>query len=85
MSLRLCGENSCTATRARKIDAEIKRNKRKTDMFAVIRTGGKQYKVQKDDKIFVEKIEGEDGSVINLDQVLMIADDKKSTVGAPDR
>lgn len=31
----------------------------------------------------MEKIEGEDGSVINLDQVLMIADDKKSTVGAP--
>lgn len=52
-------------------------------MFAVIRTGGKQYKVQKDDKIFVEKIEGEDGSVIKLDQVLMVADDKKSTVGAP--
>lgn len=52
-------------------------------MFAVIRTGGKQYKVQKNDKIFVEKIEGEDGTVIKLDQVLMIADEKKSTVGAP--
>lgn len=52
-------------------------------MFAVIKTGGKQYKVQKDDKIFVEKIEGQDGSVIKLDQVLMIADEKKSAVGAP--
>ena len=52
-------------------------------MFAVIRTGGKQYKVHKDDKIFVEKIDGEDGTVIKLDQVLMIADEKKSTDGAP--
>ncbi len=52
-------------------------------MFAVIKTGGKQYKVQKNDKIFVEKIEGEDGAVIQLDQVLMIADEKKSAVGAP--
>ncbi|MCB1591953.1 MAG: 50S ribosomal protein L21 [Alphaproteobacteria bacterium] len=52
-------------------------------MFAVIRTGGKQYKVEKNDKLFVEKIEGEDGSVIKLDQVLMLADGKKSTVGAP--
>ena len=52
-------------------------------MFAVIRTGGKQYKKKKNDKLFVEKIEGEDGSVIKLDQVLMLADGKKSTVGAP--
>ena len=52
-------------------------------MFAVIKTGGKQYKVQKDDKLLVEKLEGEEGDKIKLDEVLMIADGKKSTVGEP--
>ena len=43
-------------------------------MFAIIKTGGKQYKVQKDSVIIVEKIEGEIGSKVNFDQVLMAAD-----------
>ncbi len=52
-------------------------------MFAVIKTGGKQYKVQKDDKILVEKIEAEEGSKIKLDEVLMVSDDKSAKVGDP--
>lgn len=52
-------------------------------MFAVIKTGGKQYKVQKDDKILVEKLEGSEGDKITLDEVLMIADGKTSKVGEP--
>ncbi|MGH1403160.1 MAG: 50S ribosomal protein L21 [Alphaproteobacteria bacterium] len=52
-------------------------------MFAVIKTGGKQYKVQKDDKLLVEKLEGEEGTKITLDEVLMVADDKTSKVGEP--
>ncbi len=52
-------------------------------MFAVIKTGGKQYKVQKNDKLLVEKLDGEEGSKIQLDQVLMIADGKTSKIGAP--
>jgi large subunit ribosomal protein L21 len=52
-------------------------------MFAVIKTGGKQYKVQKDDKLLVEKLEGVDGDVITLDQVLMVSDGEKSTLGEP--
>ncbi len=43
-------------------------------MFAVIRTGGKQYKVAKDDVITVEKLAGEPGSTVTLDDVLMVAD-----------
>jgi ribosomal protein L21 len=39
-------------------------------MYAVIKTGGKQYKVAKDDKIVVEKIAGEAGATIKLDEVL---------------
>ena len=52
-------------------------------MFAVIKTGGKQYKVQKDDKLLVEKLEAKEGDKVTLDEVLMIADGKKSTVGEP--
>ena len=53
-------------------------------MFAVIRTGGKQYRVAKDDKIVVEKLAGEPGAMVELSDVLMIGDDgKKVTVGAP--
>jgi len=52
-------------------------------MFAVIKTGGKQYKVQKDDKLLVEKLEGNEGDKVNLNEVLMVADGKKSTVGEP--
>ncbi|MAH04793.1 MAG: 50S ribosomal protein L21 [Pseudomonadota bacterium] len=52
-------------------------------MYAVIKTGGKQYKVQKDDVIRVEKLDAEAGKSITLDQVLMLNDGKKSTIGAP--
>lgn len=48
-------------------------------MFAVIRTGGKQYRVQKDDKIEVEKLDVEAGKSVDLDEVLFV--DGKS--GAP--
>jgi large subunit ribosomal protein L21 len=43
-------------------------------MFAVIRTGGKQYKVAKDDVITVEKLLGEPGSTVTLDEVLLLAE-----------
>jgi large subunit ribosomal protein L21 len=48
-------------------------------MFAVIQTGGKQYKVAKDDVIRVEKLAGDEGSQVVLDQVLMVGE----TIGAP--
>lgn len=48
-------------------------------MFAVIKTGGKQYKVAENDVIAVEKLDGEAGSAITFDQVLMVGD----KVGAP--
>ena len=53
-------------------------------MFAVIRTGGKQYRVAKDDVIVVEKLLGEPGAQIALSEVLMIGGDGKTpTIGAP--
>lgn len=52
-------------------------------MFAVIRTGGKQYKVTKDYTLKVEKLEGEKGQKIELDQVLMISSEGKTSIGEP--
>ena len=53
-------------------------------MYAVIRTGGKQYRVAKDDVIFVEKLAGDPGSSVTLDDVLMVGDDGQETkAGAP--
>jgi large subunit ribosomal protein L21 len=52
-------------------------------MFAVIKTGGKQYRVAKDDLIVVEKLEAEAGKAVSFGDVLMVADGANVTVGAP--
>ena len=52
-------------------------------MYAVIRTGGKQYKVAKNDVIAVERLQGEAGDVIALDEVLLLGDGARATIGAP--
>lgn len=53
-------------------------------MFAVVKTGGKQYRVAKDDKLVVEKLAGEVGDVIAVGDVLMLGEDGKApTVGVP--
>jgi large subunit ribosomal protein L21 len=52
-------------------------------MYAVIKTGGKQYRVAKDDVIRVELLDAEVGSSIELDQVLLIGGDGEPTVGSP--
>ena len=52
-------------------------------MYAVIKTGGKQYRVQPGDTIVVEKLDGEAGAAVNFGEVLMLGGDKGVTVGAP--
>jgi large subunit ribosomal protein L21 len=52
-------------------------------MFAVIRTGGKQYKVAQHDVIAVEKLDGEPGAIIELREVLMVGDGAAVSTGAP--
>lgn len=52
-------------------------------MYAVVKTGGKQYRVAKDDKIIVDHIDAEAGDSVVLDQVLMMADGEKLSVGTP--
>jgi large subunit ribosomal protein L21 len=51
--------------------------------FAVIKTGGKQYKVAANDVVKIEKIAGEPGDVVTFDQVLMVGEGDDVTIGAP--
>jgi len=52
-------------------------------MYAVIKTGGKQYRVSAGDLLVVEKLDGAPGAEIAFDQVLMLGDGGEVTVGAP--
>jgi large subunit ribosomal protein L21 len=52
-------------------------------MYAVIRTGGKQYKVHEEQILKVEKLEGTEGSQIEFDDILMYSDGETITLGSP--
>ncbi len=52
-------------------------------MFAIIETGGKQYKVAEGDVIFIEKIDAQENDSVKFDKVLAVSNDNGFTVGAP--
>ena len=52
-------------------------------MYAVIKTGGKQYRVQAGDLLVVEKLDGEPGAEVAFGDVLMVGDGEAVTIGAP--
>ena len=52
-------------------------------MYAIVKTGGKQYKVAQGDVLFVEKLEANEGDVVTLDQELDVDVENGLTVGAP--
>lgn len=52
-------------------------------MYAVIATGGKQYRVSVGDELFIEKIEGEAGEAVHFDQVLAYSGDESMKTGTP--
>lgn len=52
-------------------------------MYAIIRTGGKQYQVAQGDRLRVEKIDGEVGDSIELKDVLMVVDESTASIGSP--
>lgn len=52
-------------------------------MYAVIKTGGKQYKVAAGDYLKVEKLDGDVGSKVVIDKILMVADGDNVTIGSP--
>jgi large subunit ribosomal protein L21 len=52
-------------------------------MFAIIETGGKQYRVAPQDKIKVEKLEKEAGETVSFENVLLVNDGKDTSIGKP--
>lgn len=52
-------------------------------MYAIIETGGKQYKVQEGDVVFVEKLNVEDGAVVTFEKVLAVSNEGTLNVGSP--
>lgn len=52
-------------------------------MYAVIETGGKQYKVQEGDVLYVEKLSAEEGDAVKFDKILALSNDDGLTVGQP--
>lgn len=52
-------------------------------MYAIVKTGGKQFKAAKDEVLIVEKLEGEPGTAVELTDVLLVVDGENTTVGSP--
>lgn len=52
-------------------------------MYAVIETGGKQYRVQEGDVVFVEKLNAEEGETINFDKILLVSKEGELQAGKP--
>ncbi|AET56797.1 50S ribosomal protein L21 [Paenibacillus sp. NRS-1782] len=52
-------------------------------MYAIIETGGKQYKVQEGDVLFIEKLEATDGETVTFNRVLAVSSDNGLTTGTP--
>lgn len=52
-------------------------------MYAVIETGGKQYKVQQGDVLYIEKVEAAEGDVVKFDRVLLLSKEDGLVVGSP--
>jgi len=52
-------------------------------MYAVVKTGGKQYRVSKDDTILVEKLDVDEGQTVTLSEVMLLGNGDKVTVGTP--
>ena len=52
-------------------------------MYAVILTGGKQYRVQQGDVIFIEKLNSQAGDTVSFDEVLLVSNEDATTIGNP--
>jgi len=52
-------------------------------MYAIIKTGGKQFKVQEGDTIYIEKLSANEGETVQFDEVLMVSKENGLAVGTP--
>jgi large subunit ribosomal protein L21 len=53
-------------------------------MYAILEIAGQQFKVEKDKKVFVHRLQGEEGNVVEFEKVLLIDNEGKVKVGTPD-
>jgi large subunit ribosomal protein L21 len=53
-------------------------------MYAILEIAGQQFKVEKDKKVFVHRLKGEEGSSVEFEKILLIDNDGKVKVGTPD-
>jgi large subunit ribosomal protein L21 len=53
------------------------------EMYAIVATGGKQYKAEKSEVIFIDKVDGEPGATLELDDVVMVCDGGNVKIGSP--
>ena len=53
-------------------------------MYAIVEIAGQQFKVEKDQKVFVHRLEGEEGANVSFDKVLLVDNDGKVKVGTPE-
>ena len=67
------------------INGGVKNNKNKkiNAMYAIVEIAGQQFKVEKDQKVFVHRLQTEEGKKVTFDNVLLLSDGEKVTVGAP--
>ena len=73
---------NCLFLQSEKIEKESV-SKRYREMYAIVEIAGQQFKVTKDQKIFVNKLQGEEGSKVSFDRVLLIDNEGSTKVGAP--
>ena len=80
----LCYFIKCASFRRSAVPSvTLQRKRGKIIMYAILKTGGKQYKVSEGDVIYVEKLGVEDGATVTFDEVLAVGEGDKLTVGAP--
>ena len=63
--------------------ARLKKRQVPYKMFAIMETGGKQYRVQPGDVVFIEKIEGDAQSTVTFDKIALVGDENGTKIGAP--
>lgn len=57
---------------------------KKTDMYAIVDIAGQQFKVEKDSRLYVHRLQAEEGSTVEFNKVLLVDKDGKVTIGAPE-
>jgi large subunit ribosomal protein L21 len=67
----------------RGIDSNQNNYRRKHPMYAIIRTGGRQFRVMEGETLRVEKLEGDVGAAVNFEEVLMVGEGDSIHIGAP--